>query len=70
MSDRMVCTMPSSSLRLDVRAAAGVSLAAWYMPRSLLMKRNACAQRGVGALPHPLRAPRGPRPLMDPGART
>lgn len=42
LSDRMVCTMPSSSLRLDVRADGGVSVSAWYMRRSLFMNRNAC----------------------------
>ena len=42
LSDRMVCTMPSSSLRLDVRADGGVSVSAWYMRRSLLINRNAC----------------------------
>jgi len=53
-------------LRLDVRAAAGVSVAAWYMPRSRLMKRNACVRRAVSVLPQPLRTPRGPRPLKGP----
>ncbi len=31
-------TWPSSSFRLDVLAAAGVSVGAWYISRSLLMK--------------------------------
>ena len=33
-----VCTIPSSSFRLLVRARAGVSLSAWYIPRSLFKK--------------------------------
>ena len=42
LSVRTVLTMPSSSLRLDVRATAGVSLSGWYIARSRPMKTKAC----------------------------
>mmetsp|Transcript_7012 Transcript_7012/g.17725 ORF Transcript_7012/g.17725 Transcript_7012/m.17725 type:complete len:470 (-) Transcript_7012:1003-2412(-) len=34
LSEKTCCTMPSSSLRLEVRASMGRSVGAWYMSRS------------------------------------
>jgi len=42
LSEKMYCTWPSSSFRLDVRANAGVSDSALYIERSLFIKRVAC----------------------------
>ena len=42
LSDSTVCTIPSSSFKLDVRARIGVSVAAWYSARSRLMNTVAC----------------------------
>lgn len=45
LSEKMYCTWPSSSFRLDVRANAGVSDSALYIERSLLIKRVACGSQ-------------------------
>jgi len=42
LSDSTVVTIPSSSLRLLVRATAGVSLASSYISRSPAMKTMLC----------------------------